>query len=86
MAQPRKSEFNHFKETCVFKPSAREEELLARTVHPDEFKEAMKKLGALVHIERDRRETLEVRINELLTMLHTQFGNSGFLTLKVEEP
>jgi len=58
-----------------FTPTAREEELLQKTVHPDELKEALARI-----------ETLEVRFNELCRMLERQLANSGFLLLKIEEP
>lgn len=61
-----------------FVPSAREEELLFRTVHPEEFVEAMKKIN-------DRLETLEVRFNELCNMLSVQLANSSFKLLEIRE-
>jgi len=69
-----------------FTPTAREEELLSKTVHPDEFRETIQNLVDLIAVERDRRETLEIRFNELLTMLHAQLANTGYLLLKIQEP
>ncbi len=79
-AHPRKSEKDYpgylaDQDRKPFVPSAREEELLSKTVSPEE----------LLLIEC-RLETLEVRFNELLTMLHAQLANTGYLLLKIQEP
>lgn len=99
MATPIKPDFDHFKETCVFKLTAREEELLTRTVHPDELKEAVEATktlelrfeavckildGKLAELVAEQ-ETFKARFNELLTMLHVQLANTGYLLLKIKE-
>lgn len=84
MATPRKSDEKYpgylkdQNRKPFFEPTAREEKLLFRTVHPEEFVEAIKKIN-------DRLETLEVRFNELCGLLHVQLANSSFLTLKIME-
>jgi len=90
MATTRKSDkeypgYLQDQDRALFVPSAREEELLCRTVHPEEFEGYMKLVAKNNEGIKNRIETLEVRFNALCNMLNVQLANSGFLTLKIEE-
>lgn len=61
-----------------FVPSAREEELLTRTVHIIDYLEQMDATSK-------RLETLEVRFNELCNMLSVQLVNSSFQLLEIRD-
>ena len=90
MAQPRKSDEKYpgylaDQDRKPFVPSAREEELLNRTVHPEEFRETVSEIKKSFHDIDHRLETLEVRFNELCNMLSVQLANSSFKLLEIRE-
>ena len=97
MATPRKSDEEYpgylaDQDRKPFIPTAREEELLSKTVHPEEFAEFKIKInGAVsnimleVDLLKSRVERLEVRFNEVCRMLSVQLANSGFELLRIKE-
>lgn len=91
MATPRKSDekYRGYLEDQdrkpFFEPTPREEKLLFRTVHPEEFVEAIKKIDARLESLENRMETHDVRFNEAMQMMFVQLANSSFLTLKIVE-
>jgi len=90
MATPRKSDekypgYFEDQDRKPFKPTAREEELLSKTVHPDDFEQFIRLVAKNEEEIRNRLETLEVRFNELCQMMFVQLANSSFLTLKIME-
>ena len=96
MATPRKSEkdFNHFRETCVFTPTAREEEVLSRTVHPEEFRETVSEIKKIRFKQLVKRQdpTAQMAAWKIITHKREQkrievlvdqlYIESGFLVLK----
>ena len=97
MAKPRKSDkaypgYLADQDRKPFVPSAREEELLSKTVHPDELEELRKDLIKIISrrtkeidVIDERLETLEVRFNELCNMLSVQLANSSFKLLEIRD-
>ena len=93
MAQPRKSDERYpgylaDQDRKPFKPTKREEELLSKTVHPEEFEEFKRLCGFeenCVDANTDRLDRLEVRFNELCNMLSVQLANSSFKLLEIRE-
>lgn len=69
----------------AFVPSAREEELLSKTVHPDDFEDLRKSLSDDLQTAEDKINTLEVRFNELCNMLSVQLANSSFKLLEIRD-
>jgi len=90
MATPRKSEkeypgYLEDQDRKPFEPTAREEELLSKTVHPENFEDFAKIVTDDIGKLKDRVETLEVRFNELCNMLSVQLANNGFKLLEIRD-
>lgn len=81
--QNRKPLFSKGKGMQPFTPSTREEELLSKTVHPEDFEAAKKSLSDDLQTAEDKINTLEVRFNELCNMLSVQLANSSFKLLEI---
>ena len=97
MATPRKSDekypgYLEDQNRKPFVPSAREEELLSKTAHPEDLARAFAwierladRVETLEEALEDFKETFRVRFNELCNMLSVQLANSSFKLLEIRE-